>query len=344
MPPRFSAPVRVTLGLACAAIVGCGGAQSTGAPPSATAPGPTAVTTAVATPAPVATSAPVTGAPVRITLSGAAPGAIALEGDTAWVLTGEGGSLLEVDLQAGVEVRAIEVGFGATHLALPRPDLVAVGRFDDSSTGGFCLLVALDTGDAHPVETGELGSLTAGDDGIVWALEKADRLVKIDAATGEVIGSTTVDVGENVHVEVRWAGGAAWVGSDGLPLVRVDGDDLEDHETIEVDEGNPFLLEGGLLWGAGPSQLWALDPGTREVTRRIALENLIEILALDIEGDEAWIAARRPGHVGTVLRLDLASGEVVDEVPVDLPAAVAIAPDRVWVASYSTNELLGLER
>ncbi len=281
---------------------------------------------------------------MRIALSGAAPDAIVLDGDTAWVLTGEGGTLLEVDLAAAAEVRSIEVGFGATHLAMPLPDVAAVGRFDDSSTGGYLLLVGLASGEVDPVATKELGSVTGGEDGVVWALEKADRLVKVDAATGDILGSTSVDVGENVHVEVRWAGGAAWVGSDGLPVVRVDGDDLDQHETIEVDEGIPFLFEGGRLWGAGPAQLWSIDPATSEITQRIALENLIEILALDIDGDDAWIAARRPGHIGTVLRLDLASGQVVEEHPVDLPAAVALAPDRAWVASYTTNELLGFER
>lgn len=282
--------------------------------------------------------------PVRIALSGAAPDAIVLDGGTAWVLTGEGGTLLEVDLLAGREIRAIDVGFGATHLALPLPGVAAVGRFDNSGTGGYTVLVDLAAGTVSPVGTGEVGALDAGESGTVWVLEKADRLVQVDGVTGEIVDSTAVEVGENVHVEVRWAGGAAWVGSDGLPLVRVDGADLTDHHTIELDEGIPFLFAEGLLWGAGPSQLWALDPATSEISRRIALENLIEILALDLEGDEAWIAARRPGHVGTVLRLDLATGEVVDEVPVDLPAAIRMAPDRVWVASYSTNELLGLAR
>ena len=331
------------MGLACVAVVGCGGGQSTGAPSGPASLSPTAAT-ATATPAASAAASPTGTDPVRIALSGAAPDAIALDGDTAWVLTGEGGTLLEVDLAAGAERRAIDVGFGATHLALPLPGIAAVGRFDDSGTGGVCVLVALATGTVAPIRTAELGSLTAGDAGIVWALEKADRLVKIDAATGDILGSTGVDVGENVHVEVRWAGGAAWVGSDGLPVVRVDGEDLDDQQTIEVDQGIPFLFEGGQLWGAGPSQLWSIDPATGEITRRIALEDLIEILALDIEGDEAWIAARHPGYVGTLVHLDLPSGEVRDELAVDLPAAVEIAPERVWVASYTTNELLGFAR
>jgi outer membrane protein assembly factor BamB len=304
------------------------------ASPGATPAGPSAGPTASAE----------GGELVRIALSGAAPDAIVLDGHAAWVLTGEGGTLLEVDLEGAREVRAIDVGFGATHLALPLPGVAAVGRFDDSATGGFCLLVDLETGAIRPVRTTELGSLAAGEDGVVWALEKANRLVAIDAAEGNVVDTTAVEVGQNVHVEVRWAGGAAWVGSDGLPLVRVDGRDLAEHRTIEVDEGIPFLFEAGLVWGAGPSQLWALDPATGEIARRIGLENLIEILALDIDGDEAWIAARHPGHVGTVLRLDLATEAVLDEVPIDLPAAVAIASERVWVASYSTNELVGIDR
>ena len=335
------------LAIACAALLGCGSGQSTGKPATATPAGgasiaPTATATSSPTGQPPGSTA--VGEPLRIALSGAAPDALVLDGETAWVLTGEGGTLLEVDLGARAEVRSIEVGFGATHVALPLPGVAAVGRFDNSSTGAYCLLVDLGTGDVRPVETGELGALAGGEDGVVWALEKANRLLKVDAASGDVLGSTSVDVGENVHVEVRWAGGATWVGSDGLPVVRVDGADLDDHRTIEVDEGIPFLFEGGLLWGAGPSQLWALDPATGKITRRIALENLIEVLALDIEGDEAWIAARHPGHVGTVLHLDLASEAVVEEIPIDLPAAIAIAPDRVWVASYSTNELVGIAR
>jgi len=68
------------------------------------------------------------------------------------------------------------------------------------------------------------------------------------------------------------------------------------------------------------------------------------VLALDVDGDDAWLAIRHPGPVGAVLRLDLATGDVVEEHPVSLPAAVKIASDRVWVASYLTNELIGFAR
>ena len=300
---------------------------------------PSAPTTAPATRAPALVDDPPT-----IALSGAAPAAIVLDGDTAWVLTGEGGTLLEVDLATRREVRAIPVGVGATHLAFPSPGTAAIGRYDNSGSGSYLVLVDLATGASRGVPTGALGAMTAGDDGTVWALEKDDRVLLVDAGTATISGSAAIAVGRNVHVEVQWGAGSAWVGSDGQPVVRVDGDDPAKQETIAVPTGIPFLFRGGMIWGAGPTELWAIDPATNELVRHVPLENVLEILGLDIDGDDAWLAVRHPGYVGAVLRLDLATGEVVDEFPVSLPAAVRIGTDRAWVASYMTNELLGFAR
>ena len=295
-------------------------------------------------PAPSAGASAEAPEPIRIPLSGAAPDAIVLDTGTAWVLAGEGGTLMQIDLAERREVDAVEVGFGATHIARPGPDIAAIGRFDNSSTGAYCLLVDLSTGDLRRVTTGELGGLAAGDAGEVWALEKGDRLVRIDVATASVFDSTELDVGENVHVEVQWGAGSAWVGSDGLPVTRVDGEDLQARTTIEVPTGIPFLFHGGLMWGAGPTELWAIDPSTNTIARHVPLANVSEILALDIDGDDAWLAVRRGGGVGAVLRLDLATGEPVDEFAVSLPAAVRLDDEHAWVASYLTNELIGFER
>jgi hypothetical protein len=284
------------------------------------------------------------GDPIRIPLSGAAPDAIAIDGATAWVLTGEGGTLIEVDLARQVEVRSIAVGFGATHVVLPDQGSAAVGRFDDSGTGAFLPIVDLASGELASVTTRALGGLARGDDGIVWALEKADRLLKVDARTHRVVDDLAVEIGDNVHTEVQWGHGSAWVGSDGTPVVRVSGADLSIEATVEVTSGLPFLVEGGLVWGAGPKELWAIDPATNAVARRVPLDDLIEILALDVDGDDAWLGVRHPGYVGAVLRLDLRTGRVVAEHAVSLPAAVRLTADRAWVASYMTNELLGLTR
>jgi hypothetical protein len=310
--------------------------------PGATRPSPPATVAPSAGPS-RATPAGTDRGSIRIPLSGAAPDATVLDGDTAWVLAGESGTLMEVDLTGRREVRAIEVGFGATHLSLPSGGLAAVARFDDGGNGTFLPIIDLRTAALEGIDTGALGGLATGEDGIVWALERADRLVKVDAVGRRVLGSVRVDIGENVHTEVQWGAGAAWVGSDGTPVLRVS-PDLAVEASIAVDTGLPFLVRDGLVWGAGPEQLWAIDPASNAVVREIALENVIEVLALDLQGDEAWLAIRHPGHVGAVLRLDLADGEVIEEHAVSLPAAVKIAPDRAWVASYLTNELLGFSR
>jgi hypothetical protein len=291
-------------------------------------------------------SAAATDGAIRIPLSGAAPSAIVLDGDRAWVLAVEGGTLMDVDLAERREARSFPVGFGATHLALTGPGTAAVGRFDDGDNGWYLILLDLESGALDGVRTGELGALAGGEDGVVWALEKADALVKVDARTARIIDRVAVNVGGNVHMEVQWGAGSAWVGSDATPTIRLSGTDLAASATIAVPTGIPFRFTGGLLWGAGPTALWAIDPTTNEVTREVPLRGVSEILGLDVDpaADEAWLAVRRTGGVGAVLRLDLQDGLVAEEHAVALPAAVSIAPERAWVASYLSNELIGFAR
>ena len=90
----------------------------------------------------------------------------------------------------------------------------------------------LTSGTTTGIPTGDVGALTAGDNGAVWVLQKDDRLVELanqaSGKEGGIIHGTDVEVGENVHVEVQWGAGSVWVGSDGLPVVRLTGTDLDD--------------------------------------------------------------------------------------------------------------------
>ena len=98
------------------------------------------------------------------------------------------------------------------------------------------------------------------------------------------------------------------------------------------------------MWGARADQLWGIDPATNAVAQRVPLDGLIEILDLDVAGERAWIAARKPGRVGVVVGIDLATGNVVGETPVSLPAGVVIAGDRVWATNYDGDELIGIDQ
>ena len=78
--------------------------------------------------------------------------------------------------------------------------------------------------------------------------------------------------------------------------------------------------------------------------KHIPLKDVSEILGMDVEGDDAWIAIRHPGRMGAVIRIDLATGRQTEDHPASLPAAIEIAGDTVWVTDYETDALLGFAR
>jgi hypothetical protein len=86
--------------------------------------------------------------------------------------------------------------------------------------------------------------------------------------------------------------------------------------------------------------VWAVDPSSNEIRLRLPLENTIETLSLAVAGDALWVGARRPGFVGVVLRVDLASRRVTGEAAVGLPARVLYAFGDVWVVDWDANSLL----
>jgi hypothetical protein len=323
------------------AASGCAGTL----PPSSHVPGaaspsvPTSIAPSATPPSPIAVGDPVT----RVALSGQAPAALAVDEDRMWVYEIESGDLSLVDLRAGRETRSIHFGGLGSHVVLGGTGTIYVARFDTGGSGDHLVVIEPDSGTIGGVATGPLGALAVGEDGSLLALEKADRLLRVDPATRAIVGHMSVDI-DDEHMEVVTAAGSAWVASDHTRVRRVAVPSLTVEATIDAGGGIPFVARGGVVWGARPNAIWAIDPATNAVSRIVALENVIEILAMDIDGDEAWIAVRRPGHVGAVIRVNLGNGGIVGEYPVSLPSAVRISGDRVWVASYLTNEILGFAR
>src|SRR5256885_9309247 len=111
-------------------------------------------------------------------------------------------------------------------------------------------------------------------------------------------------------MEVVAVGREAFVSSDHTPLRRVALGTMKVTATIDVGGGIPFVVRDGLVWGARPDAIWALDPKTNRLVPTIPLDDGREILALDIPGTEAWIGAPR-ARTGYVLRLYLSDGPPV---------------------------------
>ena len=108
--------------------------------------------------------------------------------------------------------------------------------------------------------------------------------------------------------------------------------------------GSRSAVDGGLVWGARETEVWAIDPTTNTVVKRVPLDDVSEILGMDVEGDDAWLAIRHPGRIGAVIRVDLATGAQTEDHPASLPAAIEIDGDTVWVTDYETDSLLGFSR
>jgi hypothetical protein len=281
----------------------------------------------------------------HIALGGRGPIGLDIVGDRAWVVLTDSGHLVEVDLAGQVVARTIAVGTGGSQVVATDDGVVYVGRFDTGGVGEDIAVVDAATGEVSGIAAGPVGGLTAEDEHL-WAFLKSGEVVLIDRATGESAGSETVHVDQDAHMDSVAGAGSVWVSGDRTPVHRISASEPKVVADIETGGGIPLAYAGGLVWGARPDELWAIDPASDKLTRRIPLTNVDEILALDIDAEagEAWIAIRRPGRIGSVIAVDLDSEAVISESPVSLPAGVRLTADRVWVTDYDTNELVGLAR
>jgi hypothetical protein len=281
--------------------------------------------------------------PIHLALGGNGPLGIDTVGDRAWVVLTDSGDLAEVDLSAGKVLRTIPIGPGGSQVVATDGGPIYVGRYDGGGGKGVGVLRADGTLDGFGV--GAVGGLGL-EDGRLWVLQHDGTVALLDAATGATKGSTSIHVDQDAHMDLLAAAGAAWASGDRTPVRRIGGPSPTVVADIETGGGIPLAYADDLVWGARPDELWAIDPTSNTVTRRIALENVDEILALDVDADagEAWLAVRRPGRVGTVIAVDLTTEEVTSETRVSLPAGIRITPDRVWVTDYENDDLVGIAR
>ena len=276
----------------------------------------------------------------RIEIPGG-PLGLAIADGHAWVVATDGGQLVDVDLATGATT-PMEVGSSASWVKVLDDGRLVISRYGTTVGRATLEIIDPDDGTVAPVAQDPIDALDV-DGGTIWAFEKGGTVLRVDPG-GQIFGQAPVEITENEHIDLVGAGEAVFASSDSTPVRRVLGDPLAVDATIDTGGGVPFVSDGGLVWGARADELWAIDPASGQVTRTYPLEDVAEILDLDVEGDDAWIAVRHPGRVGAVIRLDLATGTQVADLPADLPAAVVIAGDRAWVTDYEADALLAFDR
>jgi hypothetical protein len=291
-------------------------------------------------PAPLQSAAPPILPVASIPLSGRAASGLAEAGGWLWVAHFESSLLSQVDPRAGAESAVVEVGANAGSVTAIA-DQLWIGHY--TTQPADARLTWVDPRTAMVVarlQPPHLCCEVAGAAGLVWAMDPRGTLLAIDPLRAGVVSATTMPVNPAVHIGLVGDERALWLSSDTTALLKIDPTDARVIASLDMGGGIPMAMAHGLVWGASPHHVWAVDPATNEVRVRLELANTIETLSLAVTSDTLWVGARRPGSVGVVLRVDLASGRLTGEAVAGLPARVLYAFDDVWVADWDTNRLL----
>jgi streptogramin lyase len=275
-----------------------------------------------------------------IRLAGSAASGLAEAGGWVWVSHFEASVLSRVDPRTNEESSLVEVGGLAGSVTAVEP-LLWIAQYTNRPEDARLTAVDPVTGRiVARVQPPHLCCEVAGAAGRVWAVDPRGSLLAIDPVRFRVAGAMTASVDPAVHIGLVGDDQALWLASDTTALLRVDPERASVVASLDVGGGIPMALAQGLVWGAGPHHVWAVDPVSNTIRVRLPLEGTIEALSLAVAGDALWVGARRPGYVGVVLRYDLATGRLTGEAPVGLPARLLDAFGAVWVADWDRNTLL----
>ena len=260
---------------------------------------------------------------------------LAVRDGAVWAVSYDTSTMVRIDPATNTVAATVEVPGGASAASLPSGLWVAAygnpGHLYKIDPETATIAMSVDLGDV-------CCDLTEGA-GLVWALDRSGAVIGVDPEAGDVRTTLPVKLDLNAHNNVVFAGGYLWVSSDTTALFRLDPAQWPDQD-LRRRWGVPFLAQDGLLWGAGPTELWAVDPASGEVVQRVEVPDSTEVMALAIEGRTAWVGMRHPGPVGSVLELDLRDGTVRSELAVDIPARIELALGSRWISDSGSSMVL----
>lgn len=170
--------------------------------------------------------------------------------------------------------------------------------------------------------------------GAIWVKLDSGRILRIDPRSMEIVATIErADASEDFDLcqGIAFAGDAVW-SCAGPDVVRID--PSTDVATIlpirKVRDQGSIPFAGGKVWflDGDADRLVGVDPLTLEADVTIELGSPCS----DVDGvaDMLWVACERDD---VVRRVDIARGEVGDEVTLDGASMLAVSADRVWVAA-----------
>jgi streptogramin lyase len=294
-------------------------------------------------PAPSAPSPSPSAGMVQAVVDLKAPEAYGLTVDatSVWAIAFRAGAMTKVDPATNAVTQSVPLPHAAS--ALATGDAIWVAGYGGGPADSA--LYRVDPTAGRVVATIDAGEvccdLSAGDGG-VWVVDPRGAVQRVDTATNKVSQRFDVTLDRNAHINAVYAAGSVWVSSDTTALTRIDAR-TGARTTIDVGGGVPFLVRDGLVWGASPSRLWAIQASTGTLARTVDLADSTEVLSLEVGFDAIWVGIRRPGRVGAVLKLDANTGQVRAETrDIRIPARMAIGFGSLWVTDSASSSLYRL--
>ena len=261
---------------------------------------------------------------------------MAVTSDAVWPVSYDASTINRVDPTTNTVTASYEIPGAASALALG--DVVWVASY-----GGSPSVVAIDAQTGAMRTSAQAGEvccdLTSDDEGDVWAVDPGGRVVEI--SDGGVSRGLPVDIdARNAHTNVVYAGGSLWVSSDTTPLHQID---PATGATADLDVGGgvPFLQHDGLVWGASPTAIWAVDPATgrspsasRSRDRPRCSRSTSTLTATC---GSASVAPVGPGACCSSIA---STGAVKTELrDVDIPARIEFGFDSIWITDSGSSSL-----
>jgi len=276
----------------------------------------------------------------QIDLGGEEALGLAVDADAVYAVSFQAGTVSRIDPSTSTVTHSVQPGAGAATA------MAADGAVWVASYGGRSTLSRLRPDDLSEEVTGSPGELccdlTIGD-GAVWAVDPGGAVLRIDPASATVVQTYPVTLDANAHTNAVYGTDALWVSSDTTDLMRLDPSTGE-VTTVDVGGGVPFVARDGLVWGATPDRVWAVDAATGELREEIELEGSTEVLSLEVDGNDVWVGIRR-GSAGRVLLVDRATGAVVMELDdVDIPARMVLGFGSLWVTDSGSSDVVRVTR
>lgn len=262
---------------------------------------------------------------------------LAITADSVWATSYAGGTAAQVDPATDTVTKTVDLGRGAASV-LAVGDTVWVAGYGGAGGGPALMRIDEQSGEVTTYDVDALCCDLAVEQDLIWGVDPAGKVLSFDAE-GKPVRTYDVEVGQNVHVNGVAIGSDYWVSSDSTPLTRIDTANGKAVELTAV-QGVPFLARDGLVWGASTDEVWAIDAVTGEVAERLDVPDSIEVLSLEITDADVFVGIRHPGRIGAVLDLDRETGDLEQELDVDIPARLALGFGSLWVTDSGSDKLL----